>query len=105
MTPEETIKQKEMEKRRQEQRLANAYQRAFATEDGRVVLADLRQLFRLEQRVFTPVRQGGHYGYDPLTAALADGARGVVIYIQERLATKVQGDANIENAPEKVIKP
>lgn len=105
MSAEEARKEKEAEARRREQRITNAYHRAFATEDGQVVLSDLAAMFRLEGRVFTPLKKDNHFGYDPLTAALADGGRAVVIYIKDRLAARVQGDANIETVPEKVIKP
>lgn len=104
-TAEESRKERETESRRREQRITNAYHRAFATEDGQVVLEDLAGMFRLEGRVFTPLKKDHHFAYDPLTAALADGGRAVVIYIKERLAARVQGDANLENAPDKVIKP
>ena len=97
-------KERETEARRREQRLTNAYHRAFATEDGQAVLADLAATFRLEGRVFTPLKKDHHFAYDPLTAALADGGRAVVIYIKDRLAAKVQGDANVGGASEKVIR-
>jgi hypothetical protein len=104
-TAEENRKERETEARRREQRITNAYHRAFATEDGQAVLEDLAAVSRLEGRVFTPLKKDHHFAYDPLTAALADGGRAVLIYIRERLASRVQGDANLENNPEKVIKP
>lgn len=82
-------------RRRAAQRLALAYQRAFATEDGQAVLADLKETFRLEDRVFTPVSVGSHFAYDPLTAALADGGRAVVLHILTKLAVTPRGDANL----------
>lgn len=102
---EEARKEREAESRRREQRITNAYHRAFATEDGQAVLEDLTAMFRLEGRVFTPLKKDHHFAYDPLTAALADGGRAVIIYIKDRLAAKVQGDGNVEAAGEKVIRP
>lgn len=102
----EAARERELARERAEQRLINAYHRAFATEDGRAVLEDLEGVFRLEGRVFTPVRTSQDaYAYDPLTAALADGGRAVLIYIQERLAAKVRGDGNVEEAAVTVGRP
>lgn len=97
------MQDRDLEKRQREQRLTNAYRRIFDGEEGRLVLEDLVATFRLEERVFTPVKKGDYFAYDPLTAALSDGARSVVIYIRKRLAAKVQGDGNLETK-EKTIR-
>lgn len=89
---------RDWQRRQREQTVINAYHRVFATEDGAMVLDDLRSVFRQDEQVFTPVKRGDHFAYDPLTAALADGARGVLVYIRQRLKQKVQGDANVEPA-------
>src|SRR5258708_2487817 len=86
---------REIEKRRAQHRLAMAYHRTFASEDGQAVLSDLTETFRLQGRVFTPVQAGSHFAYDPLTAALADGGRAVVMHILAKLAVPPQGDANL----------
>lgn len=99
----EELKARDLARRQREQRLTNAYKRAFDGEDGQAVLEDLEATFRLTERVFTPVRKGEYFAYDPLTAALADGARGVVIHIRKRLQAKAQGDANL-TAEEKVVR-
>ncbi len=88
----------QLERRRATHRLAMAYQRTFASEDGQAVLADLRETFRLQGRVFTPVSAGSHFAYDPLTAALADGGRAVVLHIMAKLTVPPQGDANLNAA-------
>ncbi len=86
---------RELERRRANQRLALAYQRIFASDEGKIVLDDLTETFRLNRRVFTPVKAGGHFAYDALTAALADGGRAVVLHILSMLAVTPQGDANL----------
>ncbi|CAN5767646.1 hypothetical protein BH09VER1_BH09VER1_45660 [soil metagenome] len=92
---ENTQAMRELERRRGGQRLAMAYQRVFASEEGQAVLRDLTETFRLHERVFTPVQAGGHFAYDPLTAALADGGRAVVLHILAKLAVVPQGDGNL----------
>lgn len=97
MNAEEDAKQRDLKRRQHEQRITNTYKRLFASEDGKAVLEDLEESFRLADRVFLPVKAGDDvFQYDPLTAALTDGARSVVIYIRKRLAAKAEGDANIQ---------
>jgi len=89
---------------REAQRLVNAYHRVFGSEAGALVLEDLRREFRVEERVFTPVGRGDHFVYDPLTAALTDGGRAVVLHILEKLKARVRSDAEVETAAVEVVK-
>lgn len=93
----EEAKSRKVERARERQRLVNAARRVLESEDGRVLMEHLAATFRVNERVFTPVRAGADvYAYDPITAALADGARAVVLHLQGLAAAPAQGDANIE---------
>lgn len=99
-------KQKRIENARERQRLINAARRTLGTADGKIVMEHLAKTFRVNERVFTPVRSGADvYAYDPLTAALADGARAVVLHLQGLVTEPSQGDANIEEPTLTVTKP
>ena len=89
------LKAPDLERTKARQRLINAYQRAFSTDEGRIVLEDLEQRFGLAAAVFVPVKKENYHAYDPLTAALTDGARRVVIHIRAFLALPPKGDGNI----------
>lgn len=91
------------EQLRKAQRLINDYHRTFNTEHGKRVLADLSDTFGLNGRVFIPIGKGNHNAYDPLAAALCDGARAVVIRINEKLSASAMGDDNTKQ-PKGVIK-
>ncbi|GAT35612.1 hypothetical protein TSACC_3683 [Terrimicrobium sacchariphilum] len=102
----EAAKQRGIERARERQRLVNAARRVLESEDGRVLMAHLEETFRVNERVFTPVRSGADvYAYDPITAALADGARAVVLHLKGLSAATVKGDANIEEPTITVTKP
>lgn len=77
------------------------YKRLFASEEGRAVLADLETLFRYRESAFIPVSKGDHKSYDPLTAALTDGGRRVVCYINEQIN---RPDNPIQSPKPEVIK-
>lgn len=94
MTPE--MEAQNMEREKKARVIANAYHRLFNSDDGRVVLGDLKKRFGLEAPIFTPISKGDHSAYDPLTAALTDGGRRVVIHILQILALPMMGDGNIE---------
>lgn len=99
-------KKNQLERARERQRLINATKRVFGSEDGKLVLEHLTKTFRVNERVFSPVRKGAeHFGYDPLTAALTDGGRAVIIEINKLLDAPANGDANIEEPTLKVSKP
>jgi hypothetical protein len=91
------------EQLRKAQRLVNDYHRTFSTDYGQRVLADLASTFGLNGRVFIPIGKGNHNAYDPLAAALCDGARAVVIRINEKLSSPALGDDNTK-PPKGVIK-
>lgn len=87
---------KDLIRRQKAQQIAMAYQRVFATEDGKIVLEDLKKVCRFDREVFTPISKGDHSSYDPLTAALTDGARRLIVRINDMLAAPTQGDANLQ---------
>ncbi|GAT33288.1 hypothetical protein TSACC_21701 [Terrimicrobium sacchariphilum] len=101
----EATQKRQTENAKERQRLINAAKRVFASEDGQRVLAHLETTFRVNERVFTPVRSGPDlYAYDAITAALTDGGRAVIIEIKRLLDAPSQGDANIEEPTLKVTK-
>ena len=83
-TPDE----KALEKQRRVQREVNAFHRTFDSEDGRLVLSLLQAKFKTDKPAFLPP-------YDTHAAAVRDGQREVILYIQEVLKIPVTGDANI----------
>lgn len=87
---------KDLERRRAQQRLVNAYHRVFGTADGKTVLADLEASFGFRARVFNPTSKGNHHGYDTIQAALTDGARATIIHIHDKLFQQSRGDDNIQ---------
>jgi hypothetical protein len=76
---------------------------SFSTDDGKKVLDHLGATFGLNRRVFLPVNRGDHNLYDPITAALNDGARAVLLHILDVLAKPAQGEPE-ETKKKKVIK-
>lgn len=81
--------------RQARQRVINAWARILESDDGKIVWEDLQKTFGLEAPVFRPIKaSGGVYQYDPLTAALGDGARQVLIYIKKASEEPAVGDAN-----------
>ena len=93
-------KARELKMRQQFSLLASKYLKVFSSADGQVVLADLTSTFGLMRPVFKPVKKGESFAYDPLTAALTDGGRAVVIYIREKL----EHQATEEKPKPKVIR-
>jgi len=83
------------------QRVNNAFHRVFETEDGRVVLEHLRSYFRMDRPAFE--RSLGHR-FDTIAAAIRDGQREVLLFIEHKLATPTKGDADIETATTKVLR-
>jgi hypothetical protein len=95
---------KEIDRLRAQQRLVNAFHRTFSKGDGKIVLEHLEKVFGLEAAVFFPVSQGAHNGYCALTAAKTDGARGVLIYIKDKLNAPVKSDDEVNPEQAKVKK-
>ncbi len=91
----------ELDRAKHQQRVINAYRRLFGSDEGKLVLDDLRERFGTEKPAFIP-NQGG--GYDPLWAAVRDGQRQVVIHIDFQTSLPAQGDGNVEETQAKVIK-
>lgn len=99
--PEERQQARKIEADRAEAKRIQLYRDVFGTKAGQAVLADMAQAHGLEGRVFTLADRGDHAAYDPLKAALKDGARDVVIRIKDILGTPL----SIEEKPKpKTIK-
>ena len=92
---------KELERSKTLQRLANAYHRLFSSEDGKLVLDNLKAYFRMNRPAF---ERSLNHSYDPVAAALRDGQREVVLFIEHKLSLPVVGDADVERATTEVIK-
>jgi hypothetical protein len=84
---------KELERQKDLQRITNAYHRTFNSEDGKAVLANLKAYFRMNRPAF---ERSLTHPYDPLAAALRDGQREVILFIDHKLSQPVQADGDIE---------
>ena len=91
----------ELKKAKEAQRLVNAYRRLFGSEEGKLVLEDLKARFGTQMPTFIPKGDGG---FDPLWAAIRDGQRQVVIHIEHQMSLPAAGDGNVEKPQAKVIK-
>lgn len=80
---------KELERQRELQRLTNAYHRVFTSEDGQTVLQNLKAYFRLNRPAF---ERGIAHAYDPIAAALRDGQREIILFIEHKLSLPVVAD-------------
>ena len=92
---------KELERSKSLQRINNAYQRCFTNEDGKVVLDNLRAYFRMNRPAFE--RTLGR-PFDPLAAAVRDGQREVLLFIDYKLSLPVVGDADVEQPKTEVLR-
>ncbi|HWL54286.1 MAG TPA: hypothetical protein VNQ90_17735 [Chthoniobacteraceae bacterium] len=90
-----------IERAKHAQRVVNAYRRVFGSEEGKLVLEDLRGKFGTDKPAFIPKPDGG---FDPLWAAVRDGQRQVVIHVEHQMSLPAQGDGNVEEPQTKVIK-
>lgn len=88
----EQIGEDDLEKAKRAQRLVNAYNRLFASEDGKKVLQDLKASFGFNQPAFIPLPSG----YDATHAAIRDGQRQVILHIEAQLSAVAIGDGNLE---------
>lgn len=84
---------KELERQKDLQRITNAYHRTFNSEDGKAVLANLKAYFRMNRPAF---ERSLTHAYDPIAAALRDGQREVILFIDHKLSQPVQADGDIE---------
>lgn len=92
--------EQEAERQRELQRITNAYHRVFKSEDGQAVLRNLRAYFRVDRPAF---ERSLTHPYDPISAALRDGQREVLLFIDHKLAQSVEGDANLPETKTKII--
>ena len=93
-----------IEKAKKSQRIGNAFRRLFATEDGKLVLENIREAFGLHMPAFIPQERGRHCEYDPIHAAIRDGQRQVLLHIETILALPSVGDGNIKTPKTRVKK-
>jgi hypothetical protein len=92
---------KELERSRAIQRLTNAYHRVFGSEDGKLVVENLKAYFRMNRPAFE--RTLGRT-FDPLAAAVRDGQREVILFIEHKLSQPVVGDADVEQPTTEVLR-
>jgi len=92
---------KELERSKNLQRINNAYHRTFDSEEGRIVLDNLKAYFRMNRPAFE--RTLGRT-FDPLAAAVRDGQREVILFIEHKLSTPVVGDADVERPATEVLR-
>jgi hypothetical protein len=92
---------KELERSKSLQRINNAYHRCFDNEDGRVVLDNLRAYFRMNRPAFE--RTLGR-PFDPIAAAVRDGQREVILFVEHKLSLPVVGDADVERPSTEVLR-
>lgn len=84
---------KELDRARELQRLTNAYQRTFGSDEGKVVLQNLKAYFRMGRPAF---ERSLTHAYDPLAAALRDGQREVILFIEHKLSQPTVADGDID---------
>ena len=92
---------KELERSKNLQRINNAYHRCFDSEDGKLVLDNLKAYFRLNRPAFE--RTLGR-PFDPIAAAVRDGQREVLLWIEYKLSLPVVGDADVEQPTTEVLR-
>ena len=89
--------------------MIRAYQKLFKSKDGKIVLEHLRKCFQTDQpafqmRIADDAGKQPVYGYDPIHAALKDGARSVLIHIDAIKDAEISPDDEEEKKPVKVKK-
>jgi hypothetical protein len=92
---------KELERSKNLQRINNAYRRCFESEDGKLVLDNLKAYFRLNRPAFE--RALGR-PFDPIAAAVRDGQREVILFVEYKLSLPVVGDADVERPTTEVLR-
>jgi hypothetical protein len=90
-----------LEAQKKGQQITNAYHRVFQSEDGQLVLEHLRSYFRVDRPAF---QRSMHNAYDPLAAAMRDGQREVILFIQHKLAEPAVGDADFDQPKTKIVR-
>ncbi len=92
---------KELQRSKSMQRINNAYRRTFESEEGKAVLENLKAYFRMNRPAYE--RSLGQ-PYDPVAAALRDGQREVVLFIEHKLSLPCIADGDVEQPKTEVIK-
>jgi hypothetical protein len=92
---------KELERSKSLQRINNAYHRCFTSEEGKVVLDNLKAYFRMNRPAFE--RTLGR-PFDPLAAAVRDGQREVLLFIEHKLSLPVVADGDVEQPKTEVLR-
>lgn len=90
-----------IESEKKAQQITNAFHRSFGGEDGRIVLDYLKTYFRLDRPAF---ERSLHHPYDPLAAALRDGQREVLLFIEHKLTQRIRGDADFDEPKTKIVR-
>lgn len=85
---------KELERQKELQRITNSYHRTFSTEDGKAVLSNLKAYFRMTRPAFE--RGLSNHSYDPIAAALRDGQREVILFIEHKLSQPLVADGDVD---------
>ena len=93
---------KELQRSKSMQRITNAYHRTFEGEDGNLVLENLKAYFRMNRPAFERTLAGRTF--DPLAAAVRDGQREVVLFIEHKLSLPCIADGDVEQPKTEVIK-
>jgi hypothetical protein len=83
------------------QRITNAYHQTFSTEEGRMVLENLKAYFRMNRPAFE--RTLGRT-FDPIAAAVRDGQREVVLFIEHKISLPCIADGDVEQPKTEVLK-
>jgi hypothetical protein len=92
---------KELQRSKSMQRITNAYHQTFSTEEGRMVLENLKAYFRMNRPAFE--RTLGRT-FDPIAAAVRDGQREVVLFIEHKISLPCIADGDVEQPKTEVLK-
>jgi len=94
--------EKEAERAREMQRVTNAYHRVFTSEDGQIVLNNLKAYFEFGRPCFKRPMVG--QPYDPIAAALRDGNHEAIMLIEANLRLPVIADSDAEAKTTVIVK-
>jgi len=92
---------KELQRSKSMQRITNAYHQTFSTEEGRMVLENLKAYFRMNRPAFE--RTLGRT-FDPIAAAVRDGQREVVLFIEHKISLPCIADGDVEQPKTEVLR-
>lgn len=90
-----------LEHSKRTQRIINAFHRAFEGEDGQIVLDYLKTYFRANRPAF---ERSLNHPYDPVAAAIRDGQREVILFIEHKMSEPLKGDADVEEPKAKIVR-